>query len=380
MMDVCFSLAAAGLYVLTVLWTLSRGHDAGHGASVPGAFGALLWPLGASLCYVVSPVLCGLVFLSCSVRLIWDRKRCELLLPETRGVLITGCDSGFGHALAKRLSLMGVKVFAGMLDVDGPGAQRLRETSENLHVLQLDVTDRHQVETVHRDICSQVGHTGLWGLVNNAGILQCPMDAELQPLSACRRCMDVNFLSAVNMCQVFLPLLRRAGGRIVNMSSMAAAVPMPMLSAYGASKAALSVFSHVTRVELSDWGVTVALIQPAGFRTNIFGTSDDVSHYRDQILEAASPEARRDYGDAYISSLPSGLSRLSQRSAEDLSPVLDDMCHALLSVHPKPLYTPGQMGWLLPFVHRHCPTAIFDVFIKTLTKYSDCEPAGLRTS
>ena len=48
----------------------------------------------------------------------------------------------------------------------------------------------------------------------------------------------------------------------------AAVVPMPMFSAYGASKAALSVFSHVMRVELSDWGVRVALIQPAGFRTS----------------------------------------------------------------------------------------------------------------
>lgn len=62
---------------------------------------------------------------------------------------------------------------------------------------------------------------GLWGLVNNAGILQCPMDAEIQPITTYRLCMDVNFLAAVKMCQVFLPLLRRSGGRIVNVSSMA---------------------------------------------------------------------------------------------------------------------------------------------------------------
>lgn len=62
---------------------------------------------------------------------------------------------------------------------------------------------------------------GLWGLVNNAGVLQCPMDAEIQPIATYRLCMDVNFLAAVKMCQVFLPLLRRSGGRIVNVSSMA---------------------------------------------------------------------------------------------------------------------------------------------------------------
>lgn len=74
---------------------------------------------------------------------------------------IQGCDSGFGHELAKRLSEMGVMVFAGVLDVDGVGAQRLRERApENLRVLQLDVTDSSQIEAVHRYVCSQVAATG----------------------------------------------------------------------------------------------------------------------------------------------------------------------------------------------------------------------------
>lgn len=62
---------------------------------------------------------------------------------------------------------------------------------------------------------------GLWGLVNNAGILHCSVDAELHPISVYRRCMEVNFLAAVNMCQIFLPLLRTSRGRIVNMCSLA---------------------------------------------------------------------------------------------------------------------------------------------------------------
>ncbi|XP_071317948.1 17-beta-hydroxysteroid dehydrogenase type 2 [Trachinotus anak] len=308
-------------------------------------------------------------------------RRNELLPVKSKAVLITGCDSGFGHALAKLLSEMGVKVFAGVLDVNGAGAQRLRERgSENLQVLQLDVTDCSQIETAHQFICTQVRHTGLWGLVNNAGILHCPEDTELQPLSVCRRCMEVNFLAAVNMCQVFLPLLRRSRGCIVNVSSLAGEVPMPMFAAYGASKAALNVFSKVLRVELSVWRVKVAVIQPAAFRTSTFGNSDDIGHYRDEILTALSSEAREDYGEAYISSLSSSLSRMSQQSAEDLSPVVDQMCHALLSVHPRPLYTPGQMGWLLPFLHRHCPTAMFDFIIMTFLRHTECKLTGLGRS
>jgi len=72
-----------------------------------------------------------------------------------------GCDSGFGHALAVRLSAAGLKVFAAVLDVHGTGAQRLRARAlENLHVLQLDVTDSSQAQTVFRYICSQVADTG----------------------------------------------------------------------------------------------------------------------------------------------------------------------------------------------------------------------------
>uniref|UniRef100_A0A3P8SPS1 Hydroxysteroid (17-beta) dehydrogenase 2 n=1 Tax=Amphiprion percula TaxID=161767 RepID=A0A3P8SPS1_AMPPE len=265
----------------------------------------------------------------------------------TSGFSCPGCDSGFGQALVERLSLTGLKVFAGVLDLNGPGAQRLRELRrENLQLLQLDVTDGTQVEAALQHVTTQVSSTGLWALVNNAGVLQCPVDAELQPPAALRRCMDVNFLSAVSMCQRFLPLLRRAGGRIINMSSLAGgSVPMPLFGAYGASKAALKIFSEVMRQELAPWGVWVSLVQPAGFRTNIFGDQDSMSRHIAELFTSVSAEAREDYGDSYISSLPSGLSIMSRQAAADVSPVVDDMCDALLSVNPRALYTPGQMGW-----------------------------------
>lgn len=72
-----------------------------------------------------------------------------------------GCDSGFGKELARRLGEAGVLVFAGVLDVNGAGAQQLRAgTSEKLHILQLDVTDDRQIEAAHRYICTQVHDTG----------------------------------------------------------------------------------------------------------------------------------------------------------------------------------------------------------------------------
>lgn len=62
---------------------------------------------------------------------------------------------------------------------------------------------------------------GLWGVVNNAGILGFPADGELLPMSVYRQCMEVNFFGAVEVSKTFLPLLRKSQGRLVNVSSMA---------------------------------------------------------------------------------------------------------------------------------------------------------------
>ena len=78
------------------------------------------------------------------------------------GISITGCDTGFGHALAKELGDRGVRVFAGVLDVHGSGAQELKKHgSHRLEVLQLDVTDHAQVDRALRQItAAELGEGG----------------------------------------------------------------------------------------------------------------------------------------------------------------------------------------------------------------------------
>lgn len=76
--------------------------------------------------------------------------------------------------------------------------------------------------------CSSLSHPhscfvlspGLWALVNNAGIFHFPIDGELIPMTSYRKCMAVNFFGAVEVTKVFLPLLRKSKGRLVNVSSM----------------------------------------------------------------------------------------------------------------------------------------------------------------
>lgn len=105
-----------------------------------------------------------------------------------------------------------------------------------------------------------------------------------------------------------------------------------------------------------------------------------MARYRDQLLAALPPDVREDYGDAYVSSLPSSLGRMCQQSAADVSPVVDDLRHAVLARRPAAVYTPGQMAWLLPFLHRCCPGGAFDLLATKLLRVADRQPAGVARS
>ncbi|KAK3526803.1 hypothetical protein QTP70_033554, partial [Hemibagrus guttatus] len=257
----CVSIGAVSAALLMVGW--SRSH-------LSCSVGLVV--VEVMLCYWISNGRVAVILLSasCSFCVIYfSAGRKEDMLP-TRGkaVLITGCDSGFGHELAKILDKAGMKVYAGVLEEFGPGAQKLREVSSSqLTVLQMDITNIKQISEAHQLIKSQTVETGLWGLVNNAGVLGHVCDGELLPMRILRKILNVNFIAGVEVTQVFLPLLRQAKGRIVCVSSMAGEVPFPGFAAYGASKAAVLSYYGALRQELSRWAVKVVIVQPGGFKT-----------------------------------------------------------------------------------------------------------------
>ncbi|NXI61327.1 DHB2 dehydrogenase, partial [Anseranas semipalmata] len=296
-----------------------------------------------------------------------------------KAVLITGSDTGIGHALAKYLDNLGFIVFAGVLNKDGPGAEELRRTcSQRLSLLQLDITNPTQVKEAYLQVSEKVQNTGLWGVVNNAGILGFPADGELLPMSMYRQCMEVNFFGAVEVSKTFLPLLRKSRGRLVNMSSMTGGIPLPRYAAYGASKAALSMFSGVMRQELSKWGIKVATIHPSGFSTGIQGTSELWVKQEKELVEHLTADVRQDYGEDYLLGLKSYLLQIPAYCDADLSPVLSCILHALLAKRPHGLYTPGKGAYVLLCIFCYFPLWLYDFFIsKSLSLES--VPRALRT-
>lgn len=343
----------------------------------PGQVGKKVFCLAGfcgGACLLSLSLFWGVILFSLSCFLVYIYLSGQELLPvDQKAVLITGGDSGIGHALCKYLDHLGFTVFAGVLNEKGSGAEELRRTcSKRLSVLQMDITDPQQIKDAYREVVKKVQNRGLWAVVNNAGVLGLPADGELIPMTGYKRCMAVNFFGAVEVTKAFLPLLRKAKGRLVNISSMAGGVPMVKLAAYGSSKAALTMFSAVMRQELSKWGVKVSVIQPGGFKTNIVGSREMWDKLEKDMLDHLPPDVLEDYGQDYILAQRNFVSLAHRYSSPDVCPVLQDVQRAISAKRPFALYTAGSGSYLSLCFVSCSPAGIADYVSKKICQTKSC--------
>ncbi len=207
-------------------------------------------------------------------------------------ILITGCSTGIGEACARWLDRGGHRVFAGVRRAED--AERLRAgASGRLESVTIDVTDARSI-TSAREAVEKLGGEGLDGLVNNAGnAVTGPL--EYVPLDEFRRQLDVNVVGQLAATQAFLPLLRRSGGRVVFMGSIAGRMTIPFLGPYSASKFALEAIADALRLELQPWGMHVALIEPGTIATPIWTKG---AAGADALQARLGARAIEDYGPA----------------------------------------------------------------------------------
>jgi NAD(P)-dependent dehydrogenase (short-subunit alcohol dehydrogenase family) len=190
-------------------------------------------------------------------------------------VVITGVSTGIGHGCAAALCGRGYRVF-GSVRSDGDAERLRRELGEAFTPLLFDVTDVDAVDKAAEQVRHAVGDDGLGGLVNNAGISKPGPLSVLSP-EIVRQHFEVNVMGVVHAVQAFLPLLRRAKGRIVNISSVSGRIAYPFMGPYAASKHALEALSDSLRRELMIYGVDVIVIEPGAIDTPIW---DKAAHIR----------------------------------------------------------------------------------------------------
>ncbi len=176
-------------------------------------------------------------------------------------ILITGCSSGFGLDTARYFLERGWKVIATMRTP----LEDVLPRSERLRVLALDVTDPESI----RQAVAAAGPIDV--LVNNAGVGLLSV-FEGASMEAVRGLFETNTLGTMAVTQAFLPQFRQQqSGVIVNVTSAVTLKPLPMLSVYTASKAAINAFTESLAHELQPFGIRVALVLPGQSRETSFG-------------------------------------------------------------------------------------------------------------
>ena len=187
---------------------------------------------------------------------------------NNKAVLITGTSSGIGYASAIHLDNLGFQVFATVRNWEH--ADKLcAEASPRLIPIRMDVTDPATIDKARVQVERTVGERGLWGLVNNAGVgIGGPL--EFFPLEDLRWIFDVNLFGLLAVTQAFLPLVRQARGRVVNISSSASLVVMPFHGPYSMTKWSVNAMSNALRLELQPFGVQVSLMIVGSIDTPIW--------------------------------------------------------------------------------------------------------------
>ena len=185
--------------------------------------------------------------------------------------VITGGTSGIGRATALYLREAGYTVYE---------LSRREQGVEGLHHIRCDITDEDQVRSAVAEIMDRAGRIDV--LVNNAGF-GISGAVEFTDTAEAQRLLDVNFFGMVRMNKAVIPHMRQAGrGRIVNLSSVAAPVPIPFQTYYSATKAAVNAYTMALANELRPFGVTVCAVMPGDIHTGFtaarrkIGEGDDI--------------------------------------------------------------------------------------------------------
>lgn len=272
---------------------------------------------------------------------------------QRKTVVITGASSGIGRAAVARMVQSGWRVFGGVRKAqDG---DRLRsDFGTSIVPLILDVTDRGAISAAAKTVSSGLNESGLDGLVNVAGVGRvCPV--EYMSHDGLLEIFNINVFGQIAVTQAFLPLLRVARGRVVNITSVGAHIAIPFGSFINASKSAFANFSDTLRLELHPFGIHVSAVEPGAIKTPaVDKTLGDV----EAVIRSLPNDGAAQYGEMLRAFARRAYGREMNGSSPDV--VADAIHHALTAARPRTRYRAGKHASLLPFLAAVLPDRLLD--------------------
>ncbi|KAI1898278.1 hypothetical protein AGOR_G00070680 [Albula goreensis] len=287
----------------------------------------------------------------------WYRERERIGNKAEKYVYITGCDSGFGNLLSRHLDKQGFLVIAACFSEKGE--EELRKVSSGrLTTTILDVSETESINKAAAFIKSLVGDKGLWAVVNNAGISLPTAPCDWLTLEDYKSLLNVNLNGVIGVTLSVLPLIKKARGRVVNVSSIAGRIGMSG-GPYCVSKHGVEAFNDSLRRNMIPFGVKVLCLEPGSFRTTLFGV-DSFARSLNELWNRLPEETKEEYGSSYINQVITGFQKFDHMLDSDLMKVVSCMEHAISAVHPRTRYSPGWDAKLIWLPLSYMPTFISD--------------------
>ena len=267
-------------------------------------------------------------------------------------ILVTGCSSGIGRALAREFNRRGHRVYATARQRESLAALE----AEGIRALALDVTDDASIDAAVAVVRQESGHLDL--LVNNAGLPQVGAVVDLTR-DDLRRHYETNVISPVIVTAKALPLLRVAtavNGRatLANVGSIVGVITTPFAGAYCSSKSALHALTDALRMELAPFSIDVAEIQPGGIRSSFGEHSAESIRLPEQSLYRRAEQGIRARAQA------------GQQGAMPAEEFAVSVVEKLLLAPPPRIIRGGTNSVRLPLLKRLLPASLFDAKLSKL--------------
>jgi short-subunit dehydrogenase len=258
-----------------------------------------------------------------------------------KSVIVTGASSGIGKYTVLKLAEYGYQVFGLARSYDKlANILSSGKLSKDLYIpIEFDITNPETFDDILNDIISKTKENTIYGLVNNAGYVE-PGAVEDITMNNLRKQFETNFFGLLGFTKKVLPLMmiQRNGvglgvgaARIVNVSSLAGLISLPLIGAYSAAKHALEAISDALRMELWDTNIKIITINPGVIETNIY----DILKTKVDDIIANNKHSRfiGSYNKYFI-----------KRNYAGLKPnvVANVICNAISSPNPKQKYVVGS--------------------------------------
>ncbi|XP_057379581.1 D-beta-hydroxybutyrate dehydrogenase, mitochondrial-like [Daphnia carinata] len=289
--------------------------------------------------------------------------------PSGKSVLITGCDSGIGLSMAIAAEKLGFHVIATCLDLKGYGANFMQQNYPNIFVVQMDVTKPTDIENVLQIVKDNLQNTEttLWALINNAGVLvyghfDWQLDYQIESQ------VQVNFMGMLRVTKAFLPLIRQAKGRIINITSANGNWCLPGLSVYCGTKHAVEGFSNTLRIEMRPWNSKVILINPGNLpgSTRILAAQAQHAEAMKKNFNKEEKQMYGEYFDLFQKHLQTNFAAPNLNEDQPLNDAkLNKILESsLLLENPRPYYANIDIGFrMFMLVTKLLPTYYGDRLI-----------------